>query len=47
MSLIALQFDITPSGIARRGEKVVEFYKKRGQPVHSPLISALDDINDA
>lgn len=41
------KFDITPSGIAKRGEKVVEFYKKRGQPVHSPLISALDDINDA
>lgn len=40
------QFDITPEGIARRAEKVVDFYKKRGQPVFSPLISALDDISE-
>ncbi|WWC59414.1 transketolase [Kwoniella dejecticola CBS 10117] len=40
------KFDITPEGIAKRAEKVVAFYKKRGQPVFSPLISALDDISD-
>ncbi|ORY27789.1 Transketolase, thiamine diphosphate binding domain-domain-containing protein [Naematelia encephala] len=40
------KFDMTPEGIAKRGEKVVAFYKKRGQPVFSPLISALDDITE-
>ncbi|WWD00436.1 transketolase [Kwoniella sp. B9012] len=40
------KFDLTPEGIAKRAEKVVAFYKKRGQPVFSPLISALDDISD-
>ncbi|WWC67787.1 transketolase [Kwoniella pini CBS 10737] len=40
------KFDITPEGIAKRAEKVVAFYKKRGQPVFSPLISALDDVSD-
>ncbi|WVW78621.1 transketolase [Kwoniella bestiolae CBS 10118] len=40
------KFDLTPEGIAKRAEKVVSFYKKRGQPVFSPLISALDDISD-
>ena len=38
------QFDLTPEGIAKRAEKVVAFYKKRGHPIYSPLISALDDI---
>ncbi|WVQ76847.1 transketolase [Cryptococcus sp. DSM 104548] len=40
------KFDITPAGIAKRAEKVVDFYKKRGQPVFSPLISALDEITE-
>jgi transketolase len=37
---------LTPEGIAKRGEKVVDFYKKRGNPIYSPLISALDDISE-
>ncbi|WVN88724.1 transketolase [Cryptococcus depauperatus CBS 7841] len=40
------KFDMTPDGIAKRAEKVVSFYKKRGQPVFSPLISALDEITE-
>lgn len=40
------KFELTPEGIASRAEKVVAFYKKRGQPVFSPLISALDDISE-
>ncbi|KAL7422477.1 Transketolase [Cryptotrichosporon argae] len=40
------KFEITPDGIAQRAEKVANFYKKRGQPVFSPLISALDDISE-
>jgi len=40
------KFDLTPEGIAKRASKVVSFYKKRGHPVYSPLISALDDISD-
>jgi transketolase len=35
-----------PEGIAKRAQKVVNFYKKRGGEVYSPLISALDDVND-
>ena len=38
------KFEMTPDGIAKRASKVVDFYKKRGQPVFSPLISALDDV---
>jgi transketolase len=41
-----LQFGLTPDGIAKRAAKVVDFYKKRGQPVFSPLISALDEISE-
>ncbi|WVQ97895.1 transketolase [Kwoniella sp. CBS 9459] len=40
------KFELTPEGISKRAEKVVAFYKKRGQPVFSPLISALDEISD-
>jgi len=40
------KFEMTPSGIATRAEKVVAFYKKRGHPVYSPLISALGEIDD-
>ena len=40
------KFELTPEGIAKRGQKVVDFYKKRGQPVFSPLISALDEISE-
>jgi transketolase len=40
------KFDVTPAGIAARAEKVVAFYKKRGHPVYSPLISALSEVND-
>ena len=40
------KFELTPEGIAKRAAKVVAFYKKRGQPVFSPLISALDDISE-
>jgi transketolase len=40
------KFGLTPDGIAQRGQKVVDFYKKRGQPLFSPLISALDDISE-
>ncbi|WWD22119.1 transketolase [Kwoniella shandongensis] len=40
------KFDLTPEGISQRAEKVVDFYKKRGQPLFSPLISALDDISE-
>ncbi|KAK4689825.1 transketolase, partial [Tremellales sp. Uapishka_1] len=40
------KFGLTPDGIAERAEKVVAFYKKRGHPVYSPLISALDGINE-
>jgi transketolase len=40
------KFGLTPSGIAQRGQKVVDFYKKRGHPVYSPLISALDEISE-
>lgn len=38
------KFGLTPDGIAERAQKVVNFYKKRGQPVFSPLISALDEV---
>jgi transketolase len=37
---------MTPAGIASRAEKVVAFYKKRGHPIYSPLISALGGIDD-
>ena len=37
---------MTPAGIAKRAEKVVAFYKKRGQPLFSPLISALDEVSE-
>lgn len=40
------KFDMTPAGIASRAEKVVAFYKKRGHPIYSPLISALGGIDD-
>jgi len=40
------KFGLTPEGISKRGKKVVDFYKKRGQPVFSPLISALDEIDE-
>jgi transketolase len=39
-------FGLTPTGIAKRAKKVVDFYKKRGHPVYSPLISALDEVDD-
>jgi transketolase len=35
---------LTPEGIADKAGKVVAFYKKRGHPVYSPLISALDEV---
>ena len=41
-----LQLEMTGEGIAKRAEKVAAFYKKRGQPVFSPLVSALDDISN-
>lgn len=40
------KFEITGNGIASRAQKVVDFYKKRGQPIHSPLISALGGLDD-
>jgi transketolase len=40
-------FEITPTGIASRAKKVVDFYKKKGGPVVSPLISALNGITEA
>jgi transketolase len=38
------KFGLTPEGIADKAGKVVAFYKKRGHPVYSPLISALDEV---
>lgn len=38
------KFGLTPDGIAERAQKVVKFYQKRGQPVFSPLISALNEV---
>ncbi len=40
------KFEITPEGIATRAEKVVSFYKNRGHPIYSPLISALGGVDD-
>lgn len=40
------KYDLNGKGIATRANKVVNFYKKRGHPVYSPLISALGEIDD-
>ncbi|KAF8323137.1 putative transketolase [Clavulina sp. PMI_390] len=37
------KFGLTGPGIAERSKKVVEFYKKKGGEVVSPLLKALDD----
>ncbi|BEJ17101.1 hypothetical protein CspHIS471_0605020 [Cutaneotrichosporon sp. HIS471] len=36
------KFDLTPNGVASRAAKVVEFYKKRGDKVWSPVDKAID-----
>lgn len=39
-------FDLTGEGIAKRATKVINFYRKRGHPIYSPLISALGELDD-
>jgi transketolase len=36
------KFELTPNGIASRAAKVVDFYKKRGDKVYSPVDKAID-----
>jgi len=40
------KYGLTPAGIASQAEKVISFYKKRGIPLSSPLISAVDEISE-
>lgn len=37
------KFEITPEGVAKRAKTVVDFYKKRGAKIFSPIDTALDN----
>lgn len=37
------KFEITPEGIAKRAKTIIDFYKKRGIKLYSPIDTALDN----